>query len=78
VEVDGDVDDTRRLAVTDKCPSISSVRYSSCLNRRWARTVTPIYTSAKWNSSSYCFAKTLIILARSSAVAERPRDVSCH
>ena len=46
VEVDDEVDDTLVLIVTDKCPPISSVIYTSCLNCRRHRTITPVYTSA--------------------------------
>ena len=46
VEVDGDVDDTRMLIVTDKYLVLSTVLCACRLNRRRNGTVAPVHTSA--------------------------------
>ena len=58
VEVDGDVDNTWMLMVVDQRLTISSVFYTSRLNRRWTRTITPVHASASRKTLStgaeYC------------------------
>ena len=55
VKVDGDVDDTRVLVVSDKYLPISFILYTPRLNRWWNRTVAPVETSTTTNTLSDCW-----------------------
>jgi len=56
VEIDGDVDDTAVLIVSDDRPSVSPVVYTRSPYRRRTGTVAPVYTPATRNASAHCTA----------------------
>ena len=61
VEVDGDVDDTRVLIVSDEYLMISSVLDTRRLNRRRDRTVAPVHASATRKHDKRCFTYSAVL-----------------